>query len=71
MYLLLEAKESEAITPNHYLLLSWNVGTGCTHVAVKEKHGFYGELFRRDILRKSWEVIQRQLYVFWKRWLVE
>ncbi|XP_062714165.1 uncharacterized protein LOC134290949 [Aedes albopictus] len=67
-YLPLESEEAEALTPNHFLLLSSNgvklasedtAGTPCS------------ELHRREILGKSYELIQRQLEAFWKRWLTE
>lgn len=70
-YLPLEAEESEAITPNHFLLLSSNGVKPRSGEGNASEHGHYPELVRREILGKSWELIQRQLNVFWKRWLVE
>ncbi|XP_062538389.1 uncharacterized protein LOC134206677 [Armigeres subalbatus] len=58
-YLPLEAEESEAITPNHFLLLSSNGmkqrGEG-TVAAVQAQRG---ELVRRQILGRSWELSRR------------
>ncbi|XP_062710697.1 uncharacterized protein LOC134288826 [Aedes albopictus] len=70
-YLPLEAEESEAITPNHFLLLSSNGIRPRSGQGEASEHGHYRELARREILGKSWELIQRQLNVFWKRWLAE
>lgn len=70
-YLPLEAEESEAITPNHFLLLSSNGVKHRYEEGEASEHGHYRELVRREILGKSWEVIQRQLNTFWKRWLIE
>ncbi|XP_062706457.1 uncharacterized protein LOC134287734 [Aedes albopictus] len=70
-YLPLEAEESEAITPNHFLLLSSNGLKPHSGENDASEHGHYPELVRREILGRTWELIQRQLDVFWKRWLVE
>ncbi|XP_065093209.1 uncharacterized protein LOC135713919 [Ochlerotatus camptorhynchus] len=60
-YLPLDSEESEALTPNHFLLGSSS--------GIKEPG--------RDIryqqrnLQKTWVEIQQQLDIFWKRWLKE
>ncbi|XP_062714039.1 uncharacterized protein LOC134290847 [Aedes albopictus] len=70
-YLPLEAVEAEALTPNHFLLLSSSSTKQYGREAGSTVHGSSSELIRREILGRSWELIQRQLNVFWKRWLTE
>ncbi|XP_062703570.1 uncharacterized protein LOC134286025 [Aedes albopictus] len=69
-YMPLESSEAEALTPNHFLLLSSNGAKGSE--AVRDTVcNRTSELVRREILGRSWELIQRQLDTFWKRWLTE
>ncbi|XP_055644239.1 uncharacterized protein LOC129780226 [Toxorhynchites rutilus septentrionalis] len=67
-YLPLESEMAEALTPNHFLLLSSN---GVKRRGEDVALGQLNDLVRRQILGKSWELIQRQLETFWQRWLVE
>ncbi|XP_055622559.1 uncharacterized protein LOC129766119 [Toxorhynchites rutilus septentrionalis] len=67
-YLPLETEMAEALTPNHFLLLSSN---GVKRRGEDVALGQFNDLVRRQILGKSWELIQRQLEIFWQRWLVE
>ncbi|XP_055585344.1 uncharacterized protein LOC129738178 [Uranotaenia lowii] len=59
-YLPLDAAEYEALTPNHFLLGS-SSGVKQPTVPVEEH--------RR--LKTTWDLIQHELDVFWKRWLKE
>ncbi|XP_062539124.1 uncharacterized protein LOC134207415 [Armigeres subalbatus] len=70
-YLPLESDEKEALTPNHFLLLSSNGERQRGKRSEALVYGQPGELTRRAILGRSWELIQRQLGVFWQRWLTE
>ncbi|XP_062538072.1 uncharacterized protein LOC134206386 [Armigeres subalbatus] len=67
-YLPLESEEAEALTPNHFLLLSSN---GVKHSITQTEEGPRSELVRRKILGRSHEQIRTKLDAFWKRWLVE
>ncbi|XP_062541592.1 uncharacterized protein LOC134209613 [Armigeres subalbatus] len=71
-YLPLESEEAEALTPNHFLVLS---SSGVIQRRDQRSNDTVwvqpSELVRREILGRSWELIQRQLDVFWRRWLVE
>ncbi|XP_053698718.1 uncharacterized protein LOC128745664 [Sabethes cyaneus] len=70
-YLPLESEEAEALTPNHFLMLSTNgvkrPDEEGKMLALEQSN----ELVRRKILIRSWDIIQRQLEVFWQRWLTE
>ncbi|XP_065095608.1 uncharacterized protein LOC135717445 [Ochlerotatus camptorhynchus] len=70
-YLPLESEEAEALTPNHFLLLSSNGVKRISEGGEAVVRGQSPELVRRQILGRSWELIQRQLEAFWKRWLIE
>ncbi|XP_055597066.1 uncharacterized protein LOC129747074 [Uranotaenia lowii] len=59
-YLPLDAAEYEALTPNHFLLGSSN-GVKQPAVPVEENRK----------LKTTWDLIQHELDVFWKRWLKE
>ncbi|XP_055522707.1 uncharacterized protein LOC129716889 [Wyeomyia smithii] len=61
-YLPLDSEESEALTPNHFLLGSSGGVKQPVSVIDSAKPQF---------LKASWEQIQKQLTVFWKRWLDE
>ncbi|XP_058826865.1 uncharacterized protein LOC131686880 [Topomyia yanbarensis] len=68
-YLPLESEETEALTPNHFLLLSSN---GMNQMNDEDEGPRqFSESVRCRILGDSWEQIQHQLNVFWGRWLVE
>ncbi|XP_058824524.1 uncharacterized protein LOC131685097 [Topomyia yanbarensis] len=68
-YLPLESEETEALTPNHFLLLSSN---GMKQMNDEDEGPRqFNESVRCRILGDSWEQIQHQLNVFWGRWLVE
>ena len=67
-YLPLESEESEALTPNHFLLLNSN---GVKKADKQDEHVQPTELVRRQILVTSWQLIQDQLNVFWKRWILD
>ncbi|XP_053685748.1 uncharacterized protein LOC128735282 [Sabethes cyaneus] len=60
-YLPLDAEESVALTPNHFLLGSSN---GVRQAAVKPT-------VNCDVVRKSFEMIKQELDYFWKRWIRE
>ncbi|XP_062557339.1 uncharacterized protein LOC134222212 [Armigeres subalbatus] len=60
-YLPLDSEESEALTPNHFLLGN-SSGAKPAGVNIVDS---------RKNLRDTWEVIQRQLDKFWERFLVE
>lgn len=60
-YLPLTSEESEAITPNHFLLGS-SSGVRQPIVEVTEP---------AEALRTSWNQVQHQLDVFWRRWIRE
>ncbi|XP_062702256.1 uncharacterized protein LOC134285477 [Aedes albopictus] len=60
-YLPLEAAETEALTPNHFLLGS---STGVRQPAVPFSDP-------TTALKNTWTQIQHQLDVFWKRWIRE
>ncbi|XP_058816851.1 uncharacterized protein LOC131680146 [Topomyia yanbarensis] len=60
-YLPLDAAEVEALTPNHFLLGS---STGVRQPAVPFSDPV-------SAVKNSWNQIQRQLDVFWKRWIRE
>ncbi|XP_065085710.1 uncharacterized protein LOC135707754 [Ochlerotatus camptorhynchus] len=60
-YLPLESEEHEALTPNHFLLLS---STGVVQPAVKP-------VDERGALRSNWKAIQDMLVRFWARWIKE
>ncbi|XP_062700055.1 uncharacterized protein LOC115260077 [Aedes albopictus] len=70
-YLPLDSEEAEALTPNHFLVLSSNGVKSCFDGDSATIRSQSVELVRREILGRSWELIQRQLDAFWKRWLVE
>ncbi|XP_062708368.1 uncharacterized protein LOC134288235 [Aedes albopictus] len=70
-YLPLETVEAEALTPNHFLLLSSSGVKQYGRGVASAVHSQSSVLIRREILGRSWELIQRQLDVFWKRWLTE
>ncbi|XP_062541894.1 uncharacterized protein LOC134209888 [Armigeres subalbatus] len=59
-YLPLQSSEEEALTPNHFLLGS-SSGVNQPSTLIGEAQG----------LRKSWNILQRQLNIFWKRWVRE
>ncbi|XP_058817804.1 uncharacterized protein LOC131681110 [Topomyia yanbarensis] len=60
-YLPIDSEESEALTPNNFLLgNSSGVKQPVVHVASQTR-----------ILRDSWVQIQQNLGVFWKRWVSE
>ncbi|XP_055548436.1 uncharacterized protein LOC129732012 [Wyeomyia smithii] len=61
-YLPLDSEESEALTPNHFLL-------GCSG-GVKQPVSITG-ISKLKLLMEMWEQIQNQLTTFWNRWLVE
>ncbi|XP_058446466.1 uncharacterized protein LOC131427358 [Malaya genurostris] len=60
-YVPLDTSEQEAITPNHFLLLSSN---GVGH-AIKET------VDSRSALRCNWNLMQNLLGQFWTRWVME
>lgn len=60
-YLPLDSEESEALTPNHFLLGS---STGSRQPG-REPENLAG------VLKGSWNEIQRKLEIFWARWLKE
>ncbi|XP_065086118.1 uncharacterized protein LOC135708103 [Ochlerotatus camptorhynchus] len=60
-YLPLDAEDSEALTPNHFLLGN-STGVKQPAVTIKDHAGFQ---------RETWRQIQRQIDVFWQRWLKE
>ncbi|XP_062709061.1 uncharacterized protein LOC134288382 [Aedes albopictus] len=60
-YLPLESEEHEALTPNHFLLLS---SSGVVQPATRPTE-------EGTALRSSWNAIQVMLDHFWKRWLRE
>ncbi|XP_058816414.1 uncharacterized protein LOC131679695 [Topomyia yanbarensis] len=60
-YLPLDSEESEALTPNHFLI-------GCSSGV---KQPLVATNCQPKSLRASWERIQEQLNVFWKRWIKE
>ncbi|XP_055610353.1 uncharacterized protein LOC129757229 [Uranotaenia lowii] len=68
-YLPLESEEAEALTPNHFLLLSSND----TKLPRRDTahQGRCGDGNDRHMLGNAWELIQHQLDVFWQRWLTE
>ncbi|KXJ79530.1 hypothetical protein RP20_CCG000565 [Aedes albopictus] len=70
-YMSLESSEAEALTPNHFLLLSSNGAKRRGESGRDTVCNQSSELVRREILGRSWELIQRQLDTFWKRWLME
>ncbi|XP_062538555.1 uncharacterized protein LOC134206839 [Armigeres subalbatus] len=70
-YLPLDSEEAEALTPNHFLLLSSNGVKKVMRESGTTTRVEPSELLRRQILGKSWDLIQRQIKVFWKRWLNE
>ncbi|XP_062541409.1 uncharacterized protein LOC134209438 [Armigeres subalbatus] len=69
-YLPLDSEETEALTPNHFLILS-SSGMKRYKRDTATVRGHSSELVRKEILGRSWELIQRQLGIFWKRWLME
>ena len=70
-YLPLESEDAEALTPNHFLLLSSNGIKQATTTNDERQGKQSSELIRRHILGNSWQLIQDQLNVFWHRWLTE
>ncbi|XP_062714033.1 uncharacterized protein LOC134290841 [Aedes albopictus] len=60
-YLPLESEEHEALTPNHFLLLS---SSGVVQPATKPTHD-------AEALRSNWGMIKVMLDNFWRRWLRE
>ncbi|XP_065089852.1 uncharacterized protein LOC135711037 [Ochlerotatus camptorhynchus] len=60
-YLPLDSDESEALTPNHFLLGS---SSGVTEPSRNIR-------YQQQNLQKTWVDIQQQLDIFWKRWLKE
>ncbi|XP_055584687.1 uncharacterized protein LOC129737549 [Uranotaenia lowii] len=68
-YLPLESDEAEALTPNHFLLLSSN-GNKSPRQNHQNSSAVSHESYR-NILGNSWSEIQTKLNVFWHRWLVE
>ncbi|KXJ80506.1 hypothetical protein RP20_CCG024628 [Aedes albopictus] len=60
-YLPLTSEESEALTPNHFLLGNSN---GVKQPAVEATDPAVA-------LRSSWHQVQHQLDMFWRRWLKE
>ncbi|XP_055621474.1 uncharacterized protein LOC129765322 [Toxorhynchites rutilus septentrionalis] len=60
-YLPLDSEESEALTPNHFLLGN-SSGAKQTGVGISES---------QNNLRETWGGIQRQLDKFWQRFLIE
>ncbi|XP_058837183.1 uncharacterized protein LOC131693415 [Topomyia yanbarensis] len=60
-YLPLDAAEGEALTPNHFLLGS---SKGVRQPAVNISDPAYA-------VKSSWNLIQHQLDIFWKRWVQE
>ncbi|XP_055590561.1 uncharacterized protein LOC129742655 [Uranotaenia lowii] len=72
-YLPIESEESEALTPNHFLLLSSN-GAKTTWVDKKSRSDQKAKLGcaeLRHLLGRSWDNIQNQLDKFWERWIKE
>ncbi|XP_055588828.1 uncharacterized protein LOC129741146 [Uranotaenia lowii] len=68
-YLPLETEQAEALTPNHFLLLSSN-GIKVPRRNLQESNTSKEESHRK-LLGNSWAVIQHKLDIFWQRWLVE
>lgn len=66
--LTIESEEAEALTQNHFLLLSPN-GVKLTSEYTEGKP--CSELHRREVLGKLYELIQSLLDAFLKRWLIE
>ncbi|XP_058840837.1 uncharacterized protein LOC131696307 [Topomyia yanbarensis] len=60
-YLPLDAAEGEALTPNHFLLGS---SQGVRQPAINISDPAYA-------VKSSWNLIQHQLDIFWKRWVQE
>ncbi|XP_058810947.1 uncharacterized protein LOC131675818 [Topomyia yanbarensis] len=60
-YLPLDAEESEALTPNHFLL---GCSSGIRSSAVENTSSV-------QAVRSSWHMIKHELDCFWKRWIRE
>ncbi|XP_055585318.1 uncharacterized protein LOC129738158 [Uranotaenia lowii] len=73
-YLPLDSSHSEALTPNHFLLLNSN-GKRRINDEESSRVDYAPKTVdfeaRRSHLGASWDLIQRQLETFWKRWLTE
>lgn len=69
-YLPLESAESEALTPNHFLLPLGSSG------GVQQRNGMEGGTMDEhrqavEIVEGTWNSIQQHLNTFWKRWIKE
>ncbi|XP_055634144.1 uncharacterized protein LOC129774432 [Toxorhynchites rutilus septentrionalis] len=60
-YLPLDSEETEALTPNHFLIMS-SSGSKCSSVDMGNS---------QRSLRENWNSIQQQVHKFWQRFLVE
>ncbi|XP_055585280.1 uncharacterized protein LOC129738120 [Uranotaenia lowii] len=72
-YLPIDSEETEALTPNHFLLLS---SSGAKYDRenidkTQQRLAESGNSYRIHLLGRSWDNIQNQLDRFWTRWIKE
>ncbi|XP_055613926.1 uncharacterized protein LOC129760310 [Uranotaenia lowii] len=72
-YLPIDSEETEALTPNHFLLLSSSGAKYDREIIDKTQQRLAesGNSYRIHLLGRSWDNIQNQLDRFWTRWIKE